>query len=89
MVKKFENTAFSLKVGQISDIVRTQFGYHIIKCIGKKAKQKRNYEEVKNTVKEFLMQQQMEKKYELWLGNLRDKAIITKIGIKQKKEFLS
>ncbi|MDB4682941.1 peptidylprolyl isomerase [Crocinitomicaceae bacterium] len=36
MVPQFESTVFKLKVGEVSDIIETQYGYHIIKLISRK-----------------------------------------------------
>ncbi|MFA6956455.1 MAG: peptidyl-prolyl cis-trans isomerase [Thermoanaerobaculia bacterium] len=47
MVPEFENAAFSLKIGEISDPVKTQFGYHILRVSEKRAEGYRPFEEVK------------------------------------------
>lgn len=52
MVKPFEKAAFSLKPGEISDIVETNYGYHIIKVDDYKEERTKSYDEVKETIKE-------------------------------------
>ncbi|MBN2407256.1 MAG: peptidylprolyl isomerase [Elusimicrobia bacterium] len=78
MVKEFEDVAFGMEVGELSKPVKTRFGYHIIKLVGKKSSEKRTYAEVKDRLRNLLYQMQMEKAYEEFLRNLRDEAKISK-----------
>jgi peptidyl-prolyl cis-trans isomerase D len=52
MAKEFEEASFALKPGQISDIVKTQFGLHIIKLTDRKAATTRTLDEVKTQIED-------------------------------------
>ena len=54
MVPSFEEVAFSLEKGKISDVIETQFGYHIIKVTDKQDARKLTYEEVEPDIVRFL-----------------------------------
>ncbi len=59
MVAEFEAAAFSLKTNEVSDLVTTQFGYHIIKLSEKIPAKKLEYAKVQSDIHEYLKQEQM------------------------------
>ncbi len=60
MVPEFENTAFSMEAGQISDLVKTDYGFHIIKLTDKKTATTRPLDEVRGEITEQLKSQRAE-----------------------------
>jgi peptidyl-prolyl cis-trans isomerase D len=54
-VPEFEKTAFTLPTGSISDLVKTQYGFHIIKVLDKETAHTKPFEEVKESIKSPLM----------------------------------
>ena len=63
MAKPFEDAAFAMKKGEISDVVETEFGYHIIKLTDIKAPKQRTFEEMKPELEAELKKQQAQRKF--------------------------
>jgi peptidyl-prolyl cis-trans isomerase C len=76
MVPAFDKVAFELKPGQVSDIVTTQFGYHIIKVTDHKQGRTVPYEEAQGKIKEFLTGQKKQEHADAFIEGLKKKSKI-------------
>ena len=63
MVKVFEDAAFSLKKSEISDIVESEFGYHIIQLTDIKAPKAQSFEALRPSLEADLKKQQAQRKF--------------------------
>ena len=82
MVKPFEDVAFSLKVGQVSAPVKTQFGYHIIEVTKKTPATAQTFAQAKAQIKSTLLYTQQTTAWDKWL-----KTTLADAGIKYAAGF--
>lgn len=76
MVPSFEKTAFSLRPGEISDVVETQFGYHIIKLTERTAAMTTDFKDTKAKIEDFLKGQKVNEAIQAYLAETKKTAKI-------------
>lgn len=76
MVPQFDAVAFKLKVGQISDVVTTEFGYHIIKVTDRKPARTVPFDEAKPQIMQFLTEQKKQQQADAYIDALKKKSKI-------------
>ncbi|EQB88483.1 peptidyl-prolyl cis-trans isomerase C [Clostridium punense] len=72
MVPEFEKAAFELSVGEVSEPVQTQFGYHIIKVENKSQADDRPYDEVKAMIAANLLHEKQNRAYTNFVNDLKE-----------------
>ncbi len=76
MVKAFEDTVLALSEGETSGVVRSPFGYHIIRLTEKREVVSGGVDEAKSDIRQRLREEAMQREMAVWLKQLRGKAYV-------------
>jgi parvulin-like peptidyl-prolyl isomerase len=76
MMPELEEVGFKLKVGEISDLVNSPMGFHILRVLERKGGEPKPFAEVQDKIRDEMIQVEAEKKYNEWMKDLKSKAYI-------------
>ena len=76
MPKEFEDAAFALEIDKISEVVKTKYGYHIIKVSEKIPEGIKPYEETRDFITKYFQTEESKKRLEAHIAKLKEKAEI-------------
>jgi len=74
VIPQFEEAAFNLKVGEVSDVIQTQNGYHILTVNDIEEASQKSFEEVRDQIDKTLTNQKSNNKYQEYVQDLKDEA---------------
>jgi len=83
MPEEFEKAVFSLKPGEISSIVKTEYGYHILLLESKKHTRHIGFKEARDDINDKLRRLKRERRFHIWMNSLKKKTVI-----EVREEFL-
>ena len=88
MVPAFEDAAFSQPVGQVGEVVETQFGYHLIKVSKRTEAKTLEFDEVKTRISDILFSQKQQDAVREYVDGLRGKADIQRFDAAPAEETM-
>ena len=76
MVQIFEDTAFALEPGGVSDIIRTEFGFHIIKLTDRSEGGTLSFEDARDAIETYLRQEKEQEAVTAYVQELKEKYTV-------------
>jgi len=71
MPPEFESVVFELKVGQVSDVIKSIYGFHLFKIMAKEKPRAMKYEDALGRIREILLAEKREKEFKNWLAEIK------------------